>query len=104
MGVSEVPGRGGGREGGPLVGPGVVRLARASTAEWAASAGGRSCGRAPAPARVGGGRRAMRRVEGVAYLIGALKRNLKQSECFPIMVGLPVAAARTCLDQDMYSV
>ncbi len=46
----------------------------------------------------------MRCGEGVAYLIGALKRNLKQSECFPIMAGLRVAATRTCLDQDMHSV
>ncbi len=38
-------------------------------------------------------RACMRRCEGVAYLIGALKRNLKQSECFPIMVGLPVSRA-----------
>ena len=94
------------------MGAGAVKLARASTAERAANAGGRSCGRAPAPARVGGrrarrtqaGEACMRRSEGVAYLIGALKRNLRQSECFPIMVGLPVAATRTCLDEDMHSV
>jgi hypothetical protein len=119
-GASEVPGRGRGRGGCPLVGAGAVRLA--STAERAASAGGtpprelvRAGDRAGRRARPlvwagawrEGPRQASactRRCEGVAYLIGALKRNLKQSECFSIMVGLPVAAARACLDQDMHSV
>ena len=64
----------------------------------------RSCGRAPGAKDPGRRARACAAVKELHTSFGALKRNLKQSECFPIMVGLPVAAARACLDQDMHSV